>query len=179
MEGDVPNRVWTIGHSTRPLAELIGLLRDNGVRAIADVRRFPASRLHPQYNAAAFADALAREGIGYVHHPDLGGRRVPKRDSRNVAWRNTSFRGYADYMETRTYAAAFERLRVQAVAAPTALMCAEAMWWQCHRALISDDLKARGVEVLHIMGERVAEHPYTEPAIVVDGRVQYAPPSLF
>lgn len=179
MEDVAPRRAWTIGHSTLPLQRFVELLQAHGVAHVADVRRFPASRLHPQFNAAGLAVSLARAGIGYTHHVELGGRRMPKPDSHNGAWRNTSFRGYADYMETRAYAAARDRLMLEVAAAPTALMCAEAMWWQCHRALISDDLKARGVEVLHIMGERVAEHPYSEPAIVVDGRVRYAPPSLF
>lgn len=179
MDREHVGRIWTIGHSTLPLQRFIELLAEHGIRHLADVRRFPMSRLHPQFNSAALASALAREGIAYTHFVELGGRRVPKADSRNVAWRNTSFRGYADYMESRAYAEARDRLLAIAATESTALMCAEAMWWQCHRSLISDDLKARGIEVLHIMGDRVAEHPYTEPAIVVDGRVRYAPPSLF
>jgi uncharacterized protein (DUF488 family) len=171
--------IHTIGHSTLPLQRFLALLGERDIAHLADVRRFPASRLHPQFNAAGLAAALAAAGIGYTHFVELGGRRTPKPDSRNLAWRNTSFRGYADYMETRAYAEARGRLVALAQSERTALMCAEAMWWQCHRSLIADDLKARGFEVLHIMGDRVAEHPYTEPAIVVDGRVQYAPPSLF
>jgi uncharacterized protein (DUF488 family) len=174
-----PVPIHTIGHSTLPLQRLIELLAAHDVRHVADVRRFPMSRLHPQFDSAALAGALARAGIGYTHFVELGGRRTPKADSPNGAWRNTSFRGYADYMDTRGYGEARDRLLVLAAETRVALVCAEAMWWQCHRSLIADDLKARGHEVLHIVGDRVVAHPYTEPTIVIDGRVRYAPPSLF
>jgi uncharacterized protein (DUF488 family) len=138
------------------------------------VRRFPGSRLHPQFNSGALGQSLAAAGIEYRSAPELGGRRTPRRDSRNTAWRNASFRGYADYMETAEFRAALQGLLSDAAAGRTAVMCAEAVWWQCHRSLIADALKVRGVEVLHILdGPKLAEHPYTTAARVVDGQLDY------
>jgi len=130
--------------------------------------------MHPQFNSAALATSLADAGIAYRSAPELGGRRTPRRDSRNTAWRNASFRGYADYMETAEFGVALERLLGDAARHGTAVMCAEAVWWQCHRSLIADALKARGVQVLHILdGPKVSEHPYTAAARVIDGRLEY------
>jgi uncharacterized protein (DUF488 family) len=174
--------LWTVGHSTRPIAEFIALLRASGVARVADVRRHPGSRRHPQYNAGPLAAALREAGIDYEPMPELGGRRAPRPDSRNVAWRNDSFRGYADYMETPAFRAALDRLLERAGERPTAIMCAEAMWWSCHRALIADALKARGLTVLHIMDAgKSVEHPYTSAARIVGGRLDYgaASASLF
>lgn len=169
------SRVWTIGHSTRPLDEFIAVLRAHRVRALADVRRFPASRRHAQFNADTLAEGLAQAGIAYLPFSELGGRRKPRPDSRNTAWRNESFRGYADYMETPQFAAAMERLVEAARAAPTAIMCAELLWWRCHRALIADCLKASGMEVINITDAAHAQlHPYTAPARLVRGRLSYA-----
>jgi uncharacterized protein (DUF488 family) len=176
-----PTIIWTIGHSTRPLGEFIDLLRSERIEIVADVRRYPASRMHPHFNAAALRDALAAEDIRYEGFPELGGRRSPRADSANSRWRNASFRGYADYMETAAFEEALARLSAVAARARAAIMCAEALWWRCHRALIGDVLKARGVKVLHIMGERdLVEHPYTSAASVVDGNLYYGPsPGLF
>lgn len=176
-----PDAIWTIGHSTRPLDAFIGLLRQARIELIADVRRFPASRMHPHFNAGPLAASLAAAGVSYASHTDLGGRRVPRPDSVNTRWRNASFRGYADYMQTPEFEGALTRLMAEASAARTAIMCAEAPWWRCHRALIADALKARGVEVTHLMSEgRSVEHPYTSAADVVEGRLQYGPsPGLF
>jgi uncharacterized protein (DUF488 family) len=164
----------TIGHSTRQIEPFIELLHWQSIEFLVDVRRFPGSRKHPQFNSRPLEQSLAQAGIGYRSAPDLGGRRTARRDSRNTAWRNASFRGYADYMETPDFAAALDRLIAEARQCRTVIMCAEAVWWQCHRSLIADALKARGVEVLHILdGPKVTEHPYTAAARVVDGRLDY------
>lgn len=168
--------IWTIGHSTRPLQEFLELLRGAAIESLADVRRYPASRRHPQFNAATLAQALAGEGMRYSAYTDLGGRRAPRSDSSNMRWRNASFRGYADYMETDAFQDALSRLNAEATQARTAVMCAEAPWWRCHRALIADALKARGAAVLHIMTkDKVVPHPYTTAARVVDGKLYYGP----
>jgi uncharacterized protein (DUF488 family) len=167
-------RLWTIGHSSRDWTAFLGLLQAHDIGALADVRRFPASRRHPQFNGAAMAAALPAAGIEYLHLPELGGRRRARADSANTAWRNVSFRGYADYMETAEFRAGVERLLELARRKPTAAMCAEALWWQCHRALISDYVQSHGVEVLHIADAGPAElHPYTSAATLVDGRLSY------
>jgi uncharacterized protein (DUF488 family) len=172
-----PDIVWTIGHSTRSLEQFSALLRDQTIGALVDVRRFPASRMHPHFNAEALAAALGTQGIRYEGFPELGGRRSPRSDSVNTHWRNASFRGYADYMETPPFRDALARLIALAADARTAIMCAEAPWWRCHRALIADALKASGIDVLHIVGDRrVVEHPYTSAASVIDGKLRYGPP---
>lgn len=170
-----PVTVWTIGHSTLAIEEFIPLLTANGISILADVRRFPGSRRHPQFGADALSSALGESGLRYEAFPDLGGRRDPRPDSVNLAWRNASFRGYADYMETAEFRAAIERLLAMASAQRVAVMCAEAVWWRCHRGLIADYLKAAGHEVLHIGGSgAAAPHPYTPAARIVDGRLSYA-----
>src|SRR6185295_8246212 len=130
--------VFTIGHSTRAIEELLELLAEHGVRVLVDVRRYPASRRHPQFSREALAASLARAGIEYVHEPDLGGRRAARPDSQHTAWRVEAFRGYADHMETPEFKAALERLQRRAAETPTAILCAEAVPWRCHRRLISD-----------------------------------------
>ena len=173
-------RIWTIGHSTRTIDEFISLLEENGVKLLADVRTWPGSKRYPQFNKEALAESLDANGIRYEHFPELGGKRKSKQDSRNTAWRNASFRGYADYMETEQFQKGIERLLdVAAESGPTAIMCAEAVWWRCHRSLISDYLKARGVEVQHILGaNKVEPHPYTSAARILDGELSYQPESL-
>ena len=167
---------WTIGHSTLRIDEFIARLTDCRIEALADVRRFPGSRKHPQFNADALARALHEAAIRYVAFPELGGRRRARPDSRNVAWRNESFRGYADYMETAGFRAGFKRLEALSKEKRTAIMCAEGLWWRCHRALISDVLKAEGFDVRHIMPNgAAAEHPFTAAARVSGGRVFYGP----
>lgn len=171
---DTVGTLWTVGHSTHAWDTFVELLRGAGIEAVADVRRHAGSRRHPQFNDEAMAAALPQAGIDYFPFRDLGGRRRPRPDSRNTAWRSESFRGYADYLETDEYRRAAQRLGELAAARRTTVMCAEAMWWQCHRALISDDFKSRGWQVLHLQpGGRVQEHPYTPPARVVDGRLAY------
>jgi uncharacterized protein (DUF488 family) len=168
-------RIWTIGHSTRTIDELISLLKENEIELLADVRAWPGSNRYPQFNKDALKESLNAQGIRYEHFPELGGKRKPKPDSRNTAWRNTSFRGYADYMETEQFQKGIERLlSVSAEASPTAIMCAEAVWWRCHRSLIADYLKAGEVEVLHILGaNKVEPHPYTSAARIANGELSY------
>jgi uncharacterized protein (DUF488 family) len=169
-------RIWTIGHSTRSIDGFVSLLEENGIRLLADVRSWPGSKRYPQFNREALAESLNAHGIRYEHFPELGGRRKPKPDSRNSAWRNASFRGYADHMETEEFQEGVERLLALArEAGPIAIMCAEAVWWRCHRALISDYLKARGVEIVHILDANKTEpHPFTSAAHIVDGTLSYA-----
>jgi uncharacterized protein (DUF488 family) len=173
-------RIWTIGHSTRPIDELISLLKANEVKLLADVRAWPGSKRYPQFNKEALAESLTAHGISYEHFPELGGKRKSKPDSQNTAWRNALFRGYADYMETEQFQKGIERLLdVVREVGPTAIMCAEAVWWRCHRSLISDCLKARGVEVLNILSaNKVEPHPYTSAARIVNGDLSYAGDSL-
>jgi uncharacterized protein (DUF488 family) len=157
--------VWTVGHSTRPLSVFLELLAENGIGILVDVRRFPGSRRHPQFGQDALRESLASVGIEYVHQEELGGHRKARPDSRNTEWRNVSFRGYADYMETEEFKAGIERLLDFAKREPTAIMCAEAVWWRCHRGLIADDLKSQGIAVWHIMDKGKCElHPYTPVA---------------
>jgi uncharacterized protein (DUF488 family) len=169
-------RIWTIGHSTRAIDEFISLLNENEIKLLVDVRAWPGSKRYPQFNKDALEESLNAHGISYQHFYELGGKRKSKRDSRNTAWRNASFRGYADYMETDQFQKGIERLLdVAAEADPTAIMCAEAVWWRCHRSLIADYLKARGLEVLHVLGaNKVEPHPYTSAARIVDGRLSYS-----
>ena len=173
-------RIWTIGHSTRTIDEFISLLKENEIKLLVDVRAWPGSKRYPQFNKEALAEFLNAHGIRYEHFPELGGRRKSKADSRNTAWRNASFRGYADYMETAQFHQGVERLLdVAAKTGATAIMCAEAVWWRCHRSLIADYLKARGVEVMHILAaNKVEPHPYTSAARIVDGELSYEVNSL-
>ena len=166
--------IYTIGHSTRPAAELVGLLRGHGVRTLVDVRAIPRSRHNPQFNTDALAATLAAAGIEYVHMPSLGGLRHPKPDSINLGWRNVSFRGYADYMQTPAFAAAIDELIAIARSQPTAIMCAEAVPWRCHRSLIADALLARGVPTAEIVGAtRATPHALTPFTRVAGGAVTY------
>jgi uncharacterized protein (DUF488 family) len=170
--------LWTIGHSTRSTEEFIGLLKENKIRALADVRQFPGSRRYPHFGREALAKSLVIEGVDYFHFPELGGRRRAKKDSQNTAWRNEAFRGYADYMETSAFREGITRLLTIARAKRTVIMCAEAVWWRCHRGLISDFLKANGCDVIHIHALGKSEHhPFTTAARIVDGRLSYCAPT--
>jgi uncharacterized protein (DUF488 family) len=173
--------VWTIGHSTRSLGDLVALLRAHGIVTVADVRRFPRSRRQPQFNSDALSRELLAAGIAYVHLPGLGGFRRARPDSTNRGWRNASFRGYADYMQTGEFAGHLAALLDLARAAPTAIMCAEAVPWRCHRSLIADALVARGVEVQHILGPgRAQPHALTAGARLEGGTLVYpGEPDLF
>jgi uncharacterized protein (DUF488 family) len=173
-EQQVPGHIWTIGHSKLSSVDLIRTLKAYEIDLVADVRRFPNSRKNPQFNQKELAVQLSKAGIGYAHFPDLGGRRRPGPDSHNTAWRNASFRGYADYMETADFSSAIDQLMEVAGSRRTAVMCAEAVWWRCHRRLISDYLSARGIEVTHILSESNSKpHSLTEGARIVEGKVHY------
>ena len=168
--------IWTIGHSTRTLGEFIEMLSVNAIEALADVRRFPASRKHPHFDQEALRNSLAGVGVEYRPLLELGGRRQPHPDSHNTVWRNESFRGYADYMETEEFRAGIERLLELARRKRTAIMCAESVWWRCHRSLIADYLKAAGVCVRHILdGTNSMIHPFTSAARFRDGKLSYSP----
>jgi len=174
----LPREAWTVGHSTRSKEEFLSLLRAHKVEAIADVRRFPGSRRQPQFNQEEFRTWLAEGGVEYHWFEALGGRRKPAPDSPNTAWRNPSFRGYADYMGTPEFAEAFATLLELARRRRTAIMCAEMLWWRCHRSLIADAMTVRGILVTHIVDEsQTKAHPYTAAASVVHGRLSYAEPN--
>ncbi len=167
-------RLHTIGHSTRPLDELVALLRESGVTRLLDVRSVPRSRHNPQYDSASLQQTLPAAGIAYVHRRELGGLRKPRRDSVNQGWKNESFRGYADYMQAPEFEQAIVALLAEAAEAPTAVMCAEAVPWRCHRSLIADALSVRGVEVRHIMGPgKTQAHALTSFAQVDGTRITY------
>ncbi|MBO9703057.1 MAG: DUF488 domain-containing protein [Sporocytophaga sp.] len=180
MKASEKHIIYTIGHSNHSLEEFIGILKSFDIKVLADVRRFPGSRKFPYFNKENLKISLDKNGINYVHMEDLGGRRKMRKDSKNNRWRNESFRGYADYMETEDFKIAVTELEFFGLKQPTAYMCSESVWWSCHRSLISDYLKAKGWTVLHIMAAgKVQEHPYTSPAIVTEGHVSYADATLF
>ena len=166
--------LWTVGHSTLAIEDFVGLLQAFEIQVLVDVRSFPGSRRYPQFNKENLRSSLAAAEIEYLHLPELGGRRRARPDSLNMAWRNESFRGYADYMETPSFASGISKLLAYAANGRTAIMCAESLWWRCHRSLISDYLKANDVEVTHIMAEGKSEaHPFTSAARIVDGQLSY------
>jgi uncharacterized protein (DUF488 family) len=167
---------FTIGHSTRRLEDFVELLRAHSIATLVDVRTMPRSRHNPQFNSDSLAAALAPAAIRYEHAPELGGFRRPNVDSRNTGWRNTSFRGYADYMQTADFERAIAALAQRARSERIALMCAEAVPWRCHRSLIADALTARGIEVGEIVDRaRVQPHALTSFAVVEGSRVMYPP----
>jgi uncharacterized protein (DUF488 family) len=170
--------VFTIGHSTRKLEDFIGLLRAAGVDHLADVRRFPRSRREPQFNIETLPAALAQSGIGYTHMEALGGRRESRKDGKpspNTLWREKSFANYADYAETKEFHTAFDALKKLAQTKHVAIMCAEAVWWRCHRRIIADYLLAAGLDVQHILDGKIEPAHLTEGAkIRADGTVLYS-----
>jgi len=168
--------VWTIGHSTRPWDDFVQLLRAQDITAIADVRRFPGSRRHPWFASEQMAGALPPLGIGYEWIPELGGRRKAQPASPNGAWDNAAFQGYADHMTSAEFADGLRKVLTLARAHRTALMCAEAPWWRCHRRLISDLLTHRGHEVLHIVSSTEPKpHPLNPMARAVGENLIYPP----
>jgi uncharacterized protein (DUF488 family) len=163
-------RIYAVGHSTRSAEELVELLQAHGIQTLVDIRTVPRSRTNPQFNQDLLPRTLARADLRYVHLPRLGGLRRTSRDSPNTAWRNTSFRGYADYMQTAEFTRGLEELRELTADGPLALMCAEAVRWRCHRSLVADALYARGVEVRHITSRTRAEPHKLTPFAVLHGR---------
>jgi uncharacterized protein (DUF488 family) len=167
--------IWTIGHSTRTSGEFIALLERHAIEVVADVRRFPASRRSPRFSAARLERRLRADGIGYRWIPELGGRRRTNHESVNTGWRHAAFRGYADYVATPEFAAGLFELLMIGGGARTAVMCAEALWWRCHRRIIADVLTSLGVRVEHILGEGApTRHRLSPPARVVRGALTYA-----
>ncbi|MDE3184382.1 MAG: DUF488 domain-containing protein [Bacteroidota bacterium] len=168
--------IWTIGHSTRTLEEFVNLLHSFEIETVADIRSFPGSRKFPHFNKEVLEISLPANGIEYVHLKKLGGRRKGNRDSKNTSWRHIAFRSYADYMETTDFEEGIKDLEEIAAKKRVAYMCSEAVWWRCHRSMVSDYLKNRGWKVWHIMGvKKEEEHPYTQPARIVDSKLTYQP----
>lgn len=166
--------IFTIGHSTRTIEAFIELLRAHGVKRLIDIRTIPRSRHNPQFNRDELPASLAHADIGYTHIEALGGLRHSRPDSINMGWRNTSFRGFADYMQTPEFAEGLERLLQAAKLQPTAIMCAEAVPWRCHRSLVADSLKVRGYPVEHIMSvTKTQPHELTSFAKVRGKRITY------
>jgi uncharacterized protein (DUF488 family) len=170
----MPLTIYTIGHSTRSLDEFIAILESFRIELLCDIRTIPKSRRNPQFAGEALQSALAEHGIEYVHLKALGGLRHPRKDSPNTAWRNDSFRGYADYMQTEEFAKAVDDLIARAERKRTVIMCAEAVPWRCHRSLVGDAFIVRGVEVQDIISEaRTQPHKLTPWATVKGVEVTY------
>jgi uncharacterized protein (DUF488 family) len=161
--------IWTIGHSTKSIAEFTDLLRAHEIALLVDVRTIPRSRYNPQFNTETLAESLKEADLVYRHMSALGGLRKPGKDSINNGWRNDSFRGYADYMQTAEFWNALEELMMCGRQGPVAIMCAEAVPWRCHRSLIADALVARRWEVRHILSQVKADEHRLTPFAVIDG----------
>ena len=167
--------IYTIGHSTHTLEEFVAMLKSFNIELLADTRSFPGSRKFPHFNKENLPASLAENNIEYIHLKNLGGRRKVNPESCNTGWRVAAFRGYADYMETESFKKAIKELEQIASEKRAAYMCAEAVWWRCHRSLVSDYLKHNGWTVLHIMGvNKSTEHPYTAPAKIMNGKLNYS-----
>jgi uncharacterized protein (DUF488 family) len=175
MDGMGTSTIWTIGHSTHTSAAFVALLAEHGITQLADIRTVPNSRRHPHFHTEALAGVLPAHGVAYLHLPRLGGWRVAAAESPNAAWRNASFRGYADYARSEEFALGLARLRQLASSRRTAMMCSEALWWRCHRRLVADRLVVLGDTVLHIGSDgRAAAHELTPFASVeADGQITY------
>ncbi len=166
--------IWTIGHSTRSIEDFMAMLQSFNITQVVDVRHFPGSRKFPQYNKEELCISLLKNNIAYNHILDLGGRRKLNKNSKNTAWRHPAFRAYADYLETKSFTAGIAFLEDLAANKRTAYMCSEALWWRCHRRLISDYLKVNEWTVKHIMGiSKSEEHLYTAPAKLANGILLY------
>ena len=166
--------IWTIGHSTRTLDGFIAMLKSFEIELVADIRSFPGSRRYPHFNKEALIISLPENNIEYTHLVKLGGRKKPHNDSHNTGWRVAAFRGYADYMETENFNDGINNLEFLGTKKRVAYMCSEAVWWRCHRSLVSDYLKFNGWTVMHIMGlGKAEEHPYTKPAIIEGDKLLY------
>jgi len=166
--------ILTIGHSTLPIEKFLEMLNAHGIRQLVDVRTIPKSRRNPQFGQNELAASLEKDGIQYVHLPGLGGLRHARKDSINTGWKNASFRGYADYMQTTAFRESLAKLLELATASPTVIMCAEAVPWRCHRSLIADALTARGIPVEHILSATSRKpHTYTPFARIEGDSVTY------
>lgn len=161
--------IWTVGHSTRPIGEFTDLLRAYEISLLLDVRTVPRSRYNPQFNTDTLAESLKEAGLASLHMPALGGLRNARKDSINIGWRNASFRGYADYMQTDKFQRALEELMAYGTGTRTAIMCAEAVPWRCHRSLIADALVGKGWTVRHILSQVKADEHRLTPFAVING----------
>ncbi len=169
--------LWTIGHSTNPSEKFLALLKAHHIQQLVDVRTIPRSRHNPQFNQEILSTTLSDNGVEYTHRPKLGGLRRPKKDSINTGWRNESFRDYADYMQTEDFWGVLNELIAGSQELRTAIMCAEAVPWRCHRSLIADALVTRDWQVRHIMAEsNVDQHQLTSFAVVENGLLRYPDP---
>ncbi len=174
MINNMENTIYTIGHSTHTIEDFLKMLQSFGIQVLVDIRRLPGSRKYPQFDQDNLRQSLHESGIEYQYAENLGGRRKAKPDSKNIAWKNLSFRGYADYMETPEFKNAVIELQKTARQKATAYMCSEAVWWRCHRSMVSDILKVDGWNVQHIMSAGKSQpHPFTAPANVDNGRLSY------
>ncbi|HXB44561.1 MAG TPA: DUF488 domain-containing protein [Puia sp.] len=175
MKEDEQNKtIWTIGHSTHSFEEFVAMLHSFSIDLNADIRSYPGSRKFPHFNKEALEISLPQNKIQYVHLKDLGGRRKANPDSKNTGWRHLAFRGYADYMDTGLFKNGINELVNRAAKQRTAYMCSEAVWWRCHRSMVSDYLKVQGWKVIHIMGiGKSVEHSYTAPTRIVQGKLNY------
>lgn len=174
-ETDQKRIIWTIGHSTRTFTEFLDILKFFNIECLADIRSLPGSRRYPHFNKEVLELSLPENNIKYIHLRELGGRRKVKPDSLNTGWRHPAFRGYADYMETGSFRNAVQELEHLGSVERTAYMCSEALWWRCHRSMVSDYLKLHGWIVLHITGiGKTTEHTYTSPARIVNGDLLYS-----
>lgn len=166
--------IWTIGHSTHSFEHFLAMLNSFSIEILADIRSYPGSKKFPHFNLSNLKTALPEAGIGYVHVKALGGRRKSRPDQKNAGWRHAAFKGYADYMDTADFLEGITELEALAYNKRLAYMCSEAVWWRCHRSLVSDYLKLNGWHVNHIMNiGKTVEHPYTKPAKIVNGQLTY------
>src|SRR5574337_56272 len=169
--------IWTIGHSTHTLQHFIAMLHSFRITLLVDITNYPGSGKYQHFNKEALEISLPANNHQYSHLKEVGGRRRPVKNSVNTAWRNDAFRGYADYMQTEEFKKGIKRLETVARKQFTCCMCSEAVWWRCHRSLVSDYLKWKGWTVMHIMDvNKATEHPYTKPARIVDGKLHYDEP---
>jgi uncharacterized protein (DUF488 family) len=176
MSDSMAEVIFSIGHSTRPLAEFLLLLHGHGIKSLVDIRSIPRSRRNPQYDQVALQQAIEADGLVYTHVPALGGRRRAREGSTNTGWRNAAFQGYADYMQTEPFEQGVcELLALDRVVGPLAMMCSEAVPWRCHRSLVADALVALGTPVAHIVGPgRARAHRLNPMARITDGRLDYS-----
>jgi uncharacterized protein (DUF488 family) len=171
---ELNKQIWTIGHSTRSIEEFLAILKSFKIEVLIDIRSYPGSRRYPHFNQEALAKSLDENGLVYIHMLALGGRRKPVENSVNTSWRHASFRGYADHMQSQEFVDAINDVQKIASKKQVVYMCSEAMWWKCHRSLVSDYLKVKGWNVQHIMDvKKSTEHPYTSPAKPVQGELFY------
>ena len=172
--------IWTIGHSTRTLEHFVEMLLSFNIQMLVDIRSFPGSKRYPQFNKENLEQSIPQNNIEYVHLKSLGGRRPVHKESKNTGWKHPAFRGYADYMETGDFKKGIAELETIAATQRTAYMCSEAVWWRCHRSMVSDYLKLHGWVVHHIMETgKATEHTYTQPAKIVNDELSYEERSLF